>query len=102
MRFVEVFTGSTRAEMYLYVDKAEGLKRIPEDLLGQFGTLRSVMHIPLTPNKTLARVSATAVLDGITHQGYYLQLPPSPELFAEQQIRAMIEAETQLQDGQTP
>ena len=29
MRLVEIFTGSTRAEMYLYVDKTEGLERVP-------------------------------------------------------------------------
>lgn len=102
MRLVEIFTGSTRAEMYLYVDKTEGLERVPENLRSQFGVLRSVMILLLTPNKKLARVSAQAVLDEITQQGYYLQLPPSPEFFAEQQIAAMIEAENQLQDGQTP
>lgn len=105
MRIVEIFSGTKREEMYLYVDRQEGTQRVPDALLQQFGTLRSVMTLPLTEDRRLARVESRAVLAGIVEQGYYLQLPPSADALAEQQIAAMIEAEQQLQqrqDGQPP
>ncbi|NBS11145.1 MAG: YcgL domain-containing protein [Gammaproteobacteria bacterium] len=96
MRLIEIFAGSKRAEMYIYVEKSSGVERVPSELLSQLGTLRSVMVMPLTPTTRLARVSAEVVLERINAQGYFLQLPPSPDALVEQQISAMIEAEEQL------
>lgn len=96
MRLVEIFAGSKRSEMYLYVEKSKGVEHVPTELLAQFGTLRSVLILPLTPTTRLARASANAVIDGLEKQGYFLQLPPSADALVEQQIAAMIEAEEQL------
>lgn len=75
-QLVEVFKSPRKDEMYLYVDRLEQFKRVPEALLEQFGTPKSVMVIPLTADRKLARVEATDVLDGIRDQGFYLQMPP--------------------------
>lgn len=75
-QLVEIFKSSRKDEMYLYVDRAEQMKRVPEALLEQFGTPKSVMVIPLTPDRKLARVDAGDVLDGIKEQGFFLQMPP--------------------------
>ncbi len=100
MRVVEIFKGNKKEEMYLYVDQKEGLKKVPEDLLGTFGRTESVMILPLTKDKKLARVKASDVLEGIEKQGYYLQMPPPPEALAEAQIAAMVQAEEQLTEAQ--
>ena len=100
MRLVEVFKGSVTEEMYLYVDQKEGVERVPEDLLKRFGTLASVMVIPLTEARTLARANAREVLASIESQGFYLQMPPPAEALVEAQIAAMIEADEQLRGGQ--
>jgi len=100
MRLVEVFKGAKREEMYLYVDQKRGTADVPTDLLATFGELSSVLVIPLTPKRPLARVAAADVLAGIEQDGYFLQLPPAPTASAEAQIAAMIEAEKQLQDRQ--
>jgi uncharacterized protein len=63
-------------EMYLYVDRAEGLARVPEDLQRRAGSLSEVMTIKLHPERRLARARAPEVLAAIARQGFYLQLPP--------------------------
>jgi uncharacterized protein YcgL (UPF0745 family) len=100
LRVVEIFKGNRKEEMYLYVDQKEGLKKVPEDLIGTFGRTESVMILPLTKDKKLARVKASDVLEGIEKQGYYLQMPPPPEALAETQIAAMVQAEEQLTEAQ--
>ena len=100
MRIVEIFKGNKKEEMYLYVDQKKGLRQVPEDLLSTFGQTESVMVLPLTQDKKLARVEATDVLEAIEQHGYFLQMPPSPEALVESQITAMIKAEEQLADAQ--
>jgi uncharacterized protein YcgL (UPF0745 family) len=100
LRVVEIFKGTKKEEMYLYVDKKEGLKKVPDDLLGTFGPTESVMVMPLTQDKKLARVKASDVLEGIEKQGYFLQIPPPLEALAEAQIAAMVKAEEQLSEAQ--
>lgn len=73
----EVFRSSRKEEMYLYVDKAQGLKDLPEVLLKQFGEAESVMTLLLTPDKKLARVDAAEVLQKIESEGFFLQMPPT-------------------------
>ena len=68
MRVVEIFKGHKKEEMYLYVDQKEGLKKVPDDLLETFGRTESVMVMPLTKDKKLARVKASDVLEGIEKQ----------------------------------
>lgn len=100
MRVIEIFKGQKREEMYLYVEQKNGLKSVPEDLLTTFGQTESVMVLLLTKDKELARVKAPDVLDAIENQGYFLQMPPSPEALAEAQIAAMVKAEEKLADAQ--
>lgn len=100
MRLVEVFKGSVTEEMYLYVDQKEGLERVPEELLSRFGRLSSVMVIPLTAQRRLARAEPAEVLASLESQGFYLQLPPPPEALVKAQIAAMVEADEQLQSRQ--
>ena len=100
MRLVEIFKGDKKEEMYLYVDQREGLQKVPGDLLASFGRIESVMVLPMTQDKKLARVKASDVLEGISKEGYFLQMPPAPEALAEAQISAMVQAEEQLAEAQ--
>ena len=100
LRLVEIFKGDKKEEMYLYVDQKEGLQKVPGDLLASFGRIESVMILPMNQEKKLARVKASDVLRGIKKEGYFLQMPPSPEALAEAQISAMVKAEEQLAEAQ--
>lgn len=62
--------------MYLYVEKAKGMERVPQELLTMFGKAELAMTLLLTPEKPLARADATKVINSIQADGYYLQLPP--------------------------
>ena len=100
MRVVEIFKGNKREEMYLFVDQKEGMKSVPEDLLATFGNPESVMIVPLTDSKKLARVKASEVLESIEKQGYFLQMPPAPGALAEAHISAMVKANEELTNAQ--
>jgi uncharacterized protein YcgL (UPF0745 family) len=73
----EIYKGSRKKEMYLYVPKKSGLEKVPEALLASFGQLELVMCLPLTASRKLARVDASKVINALNEQGYFLQMPPS-------------------------
>jgi len=77
--FCSVYKSAKKHEMYLYVDRKEGIKSLPDELKAIFGTASHVLDLVLTPEKTLARVDAKKVLNGIAENGYYLQMPPGKE-----------------------
>jgi len=73
----DIYKGDKDEEMYLYVKKEDGLKKVPEALLKKFGSTRQVMSIILTEGKKLARVDTKKVIVQLEKEGYYLQMPPS-------------------------
>ncbi len=75
----QIFKSSRQEEMYLYVDRQEGLERVPAALLAKFGDPEEVMTLVLTPQRKLARADAAEVLESISERGFYLQMPPTPE-----------------------
>ncbi|WP_432472663.1 YcgL domain-containing protein [Amphritea sp. HPY] len=78
-RICSVFKSSKKDEMYLYVDKMEAMKRVPEPLLKMFGAPVHVFDMLLTPEKELARIEAAQVLDDIRDKGFFLQMPPAKD-----------------------
>ena len=73
----EIYKGTKKDEMYLYVPTDQGLKAVPEVLLESFGELSLVMKIILSSEKKLARVDIETVMEEIHNKGFYLQVPPS-------------------------
>lgn len=78
-RICAIFKSSVKDEMYLYVDKKEGLERVPELLLERFGKPIDVMTMLIKPDTKLARTDANKVLNALEEQGFYLQMPPGKE-----------------------
>lgn len=76
---VSVYKSSKKDEMYLYVPKADGLRRVPAALLQMFGAPAHVMDIPLKPGRELARVDAARLREELAEKGFYLQMPPPKE-----------------------
>ena len=73
----EVFRSPKREGMYIYVDKAEGLERVPETLMQAYGTAESALIFKLSAGRKLANADAGTVLAAIEDAGYYLQMPPA-------------------------
>lgn len=75
----KIYRSSKKEGMYLYVDRVDDLDRIPETLLNSFGKPELAMTIALSPERKLARADVEKVLAAIAEQGFYLQMPPSPD-----------------------
>jgi len=76
MLLCTVYRSTREKELYVFVERKEGLQRLPEELLRRLGSTTEVMTLKLTPERKLARARASDVLAAIAAQGYYLQLPP--------------------------
>lgn len=74
-----IYKSPKKDEMYLYIEKAKGLKVLPEALLTIFGKPVHFGDLLLTENKKLARAEAHKVLSEIGEKGFYLQMPPAKE-----------------------
>ena len=75
-RFCSVYKSPKKAEMYVYVDRKEGVDSLPEAFVNMFGEPQHVLDMILTPEKKLARVDSGQVLEAIAEKGFYLQMPP--------------------------
>lgn len=64
-----------KADTYIYLREGDGIKALPSALLAAVGALQLVLEFELTPERRLARVDATQVLEALERQGYYVQLP---------------------------
>ncbi len=73
----QIYKSARNAEMYLYVEKSQGLKNVPEALLRRFGEPGELMTLLLEPGKKLARAEVNEVMQQITENGFYLQMPPT-------------------------
>ena len=65
--------------MYLYVEKANKLAKVPESLMKVFGAAIHVMDMPLMAGRQLARVDTKLLLAELAAKGFYLQMPPPKE-----------------------
>jgi len=74
----QVYRSPRKEQMYLYVSMQEGLKRVPEVLLKQFGEPEPVMILNLDGSRKLARADADKVVEEMQEKGFYLQMPPTP------------------------
>jgi uncharacterized protein YcgL (UPF0745 family) len=75
----EIFKSPRKEEMYLYVDKRQGLAEVPAALLERFGKPVPIMTMILSPEKPLARAKVEDVMAAIREKGFYLQMPPAKE-----------------------
>ncbi len=78
-RICSIYKSPRKREMYLYVDKRDALKRVPEGLLAAFGAPQHAFDLLLTPERKLAREDIHKVLENIEKQGFHLQMPPPQE-----------------------
>ncbi|STF39552.1 putative cytoplasmic protein YcgL [Escherichia coli] len=81
--FCVIYRSSKRDQTYLYVEKKDDFSRVPEELMKGFGQPQLAMILPLDGRKKLVNADIEKVKQALTEQGYYLQLPPPPEDFAE-------------------
>lgn len=78
-RICSIYKSPRKNEMYLYVERKDALKRVPEGLLIAFGVPVHTFDLVLTPQRQLAREDIGQVLENLDKQGYHLQMPPGED-----------------------
>ena len=71
-----VYKSLKQFDYYLYVDKDEQLRRVPDGLKQLLGGLQQVLELELGSGRKLAQADVQEVLQQIESRGYYLQMPP--------------------------
>jgi len=84
MKRCDVYRSDKKAETYLYLSHDLVFEDLPAELQEKFGAPSFVMHLELTPDRSLARADVREVMQSLEDPGYYLQLPP--ELPVEEEI----------------
>ena len=79
-----VYKSRKKADTYLFVEKRDDFSRVPAPLMQTFGTPQLVLRTKLTPGKPLGIASVSRVMEMLTLQGVYLQVPPPVENLLEQ------------------
>ena len=74
-----VYKSPRKSDTYLYVSQKDKFEHIPASLMKVFGTPEFALEFELTPNRKLAAADAKEVLDFISRQGFYLQIPTENE-----------------------
>ncbi|MEN4571653.1 YcgL domain-containing protein [Pantoea agglomerans] len=77
--FCVIYRSPLRDQTYLYVEKKDDFSRVPEELLKGFGKPQLAMVLKLEGRDRLANADINKVKQGLSEQGYYLQLPPPIE-----------------------
>lgn len=80
----DIYKSSKKDEMYLYVarpdyphdENVDPFEKVPAMMQQAFGRATFVMHLELTPERKLARISNLRVLDALGTLGYFVQMPP--------------------------
>ncbi len=73
--WVEVFKSTRKPETYVYLERGADWSALPESLRKVFGEPESVLSLMLKPERQLARYSGAYVLERISQQGFFLQMP---------------------------
>lgn len=72
-----VYRSRRKADTYLYIDKKDDFSAIPEPVLEAFGIPEYSMSFQLDTEKKLAQADSKEVMNKISADGFYLQLPRS-------------------------
>ena len=71
-----VYKSQRKADTYLYVERENDFRRVPDGLLTMMGRLEPVMTLNLASRTNLAHHDPEEVSQQLTDKGYFLQLPP--------------------------
>jgi uncharacterized protein len=74
--FCAVYKGQRKIDHYLYVENEDDFSRVPEGLLEILGSLQLVISLELSAQRQLAQADVNEVMQQLTEQGYYFQMPP--------------------------
>lgn len=74
-----VFRSSLKDFTYIYLRAGLDFDDLPDSLRDVFGQPEVVMDLELTPERKLAYADTKQVMQDLSEQGYYLQMPPKED-----------------------
>lgn len=80
-QLVDIYRSKKKAGMYLYVNHGDAIENLPQALQKVFGRAEKAMSLLLHPQRNLANADIHKVMQHLSDAGYYLQLPPEPEVY---------------------
>ncbi|MFB4359631.1 YcgL domain-containing protein [Pantoea sp. BS_8] len=86
--FCVIYRSPVRDQTYLYVEKKDDFSRVPDALLKGFGKPQLAMVTNLAQRDKLANADINKVKQGLSEQGYYLQIPPPIESLLKTHLEA--------------
>lgn len=72
-----IYKSLKQQDLYLYVLRENDFADVPESLLTSIGKPELVMSLELMPDRQLARVDVSQVIQHLQDQGFYVQMPPT-------------------------
>lgn len=72
-----VYKSIKKFDHYLFIEIKGNFSRVPKQLIDMLGRLEQVMELELHPERKLARANIADVIQDLSENGYYLQLPPT-------------------------
>lgn len=77
-----VYKSLKKDETYVFISSATALSDLPDELMKVLGQTEMVMTLKLTPEKKMARGTASEIISSIEKQGFHLQMPENPQINA--------------------
>ena len=77
-----VYKSIKKDDTYVFIPTTTPLSELPEELMKILGQAEMVMTLNLTPEKKMARGTASEIIKSINKQGFHLQMPENPHLNA--------------------
>ena len=71
-----IYRSNKKTDAYLFIEKQDDFKRVPQSLLDMLGNIEFVMTLDLDEREKLAQADPAEVKKSLSSQGYFLQLPP--------------------------
>jgi len=71
-----VYKSLRKADTYVFLRERDDFSALPQPIAETLGGLALVMELDLSPERKLARESATVVMDNLARRGFHLQMPP--------------------------
>ena len=87
-----IYKSSVKADTYLYIERRDDFSRVPDKLLETFGTPVFVMVLNISGQKKLALADKDKVMDHLSKDGFYLQMPPPQEDLLKEHLAAQKQA----------
>ncbi|WP_024298809.1 YcgL domain-containing protein [Methylomicrobium lacus] len=72
-----IYKSLKKQDIYLYLRDQDDFTCLPEALQNSLGRMEFVFSLEITPERKLANADPVSVLNSLSKQGFFLQLPPA-------------------------